>query len=208
MCLGGGGSPPRDNSADVARQEEQARQSRILTGKGEIDNAFSAFNPEFFQSYLNDFLGHYNPQVDKQFKDTKQDLRYDLARRGTLNSTPGQNRFADLLGMYGERRDVLASNANAAVAGVKSDVESNKNALYAQNIASADPTLAAQSAVGRVGTLMTPPVYSPLADLFAGAINSYGAVQQGAGQRLPAGYQQQFQPGYYGGSPSGRSNVK
>jgi hypothetical protein len=199
--------PPVDHSAEIARQEEQARQANILTGQGKIDTAFSAFDPAFFQKYQNDYLGYYNPQIDKQFGTTKRDLRYDLARKGTLNSTPGQTRFADLIDQLGQRRDELASNANAATAGLRSNVEQNKHTLYNQNTVSADPTLAAQGAAGSVGALMTPPVYSPLADLFAGVINSYGAYQAGAGNQIPMQYWQQIQPGYYGGTSSGRNSV-
>lgn len=197
-------STPVDHSAEIARQQEQARKERITTGQGKIDNAFGMFDPAYFDKYKTDFLNYYNPQVDKQFGLAKQDLRYNLARKGTMDSTPGQYEFGKLVDSYGQRRNEVASNANSAMAGQKATVESNKASLYQENTASADPSLAAQSAVSRVGALSTPPVYSPLADLFAGAVNGASAVRYGSYNAMPAGYAPFFSPGYYSSPGSGR----
>lgn len=196
-------SQPVDHSAELARQEEQARKGRILQGQGKIDSAFGMFDEPYFDHFKSDYLNYYTPQVDKQFGRAKQDLSYDLARKGVTNSTPGNKRFADLIDMYGQRRNEVASNALSATAGLKTQVEANKSELYNQNTTSADPSLAAQNSVSRVNSLTTPPVYSPLADLFAGAVNG-GAQYLGQQNRgLPSGYAPYFAPGYYSSS-SGR----
>ncbi len=196
MCFGPFASkPPVDNSAAVARQQEQARNARITEGQGKIDEQFGVFDPSFFGNFQNDYLNYYNPQVDEQFADTRKNLRYDLARKGTLNSTPGQNKFADLIDAYQSRRDEVASNALSATNQLKGDVENTKSELYAQNQQSADPSLAAQSAVSRVGALSTTPTYSPLADLFSGIINTGAAYAGGRQQGLPPGYSELFNPG-------------
>lgn len=196
-------SQPVDNSAALARKEEQARKARILEGQGKIDQNFSLFDDDFFNRYRGDYLNYYNPQVDKQFGDARMGLRYDLARRGVMNSTPGQHRFADLIDMYGQRRNEVASNAQSAVSGLRGQVEQNKAELYQQNTTSADPSLAAQGAVSRVNSLTTPPAYSPIGDLFAGVVNSGAGMVNQQQNRMPAGYSPYFQPGYYS-VPSGR----
>lgn len=192
MC---GGSPPQDNSGEIARQQEQARQARIAQGKENIDKAFEVFTPDYFDKYKQDYLDYYNPDVDRQFTEARKDLRYNLARAGTADGTPGQKAFSDLILAYGDQRRAVASKALEAVNSVRSDVEQNKSDLYSQNVATADPSLAAASAVGRAGSLQTPPSYSPLGDLFSGFTNAGAAYVYGANKSLPAGYRNAFQTG-------------
>jgi hypothetical protein len=196
---------PRDNSARVARNQERARRRRINVGEGAITRTFDrTFNPAYFSDFRNDYLGYYNPQVDEQFGDARQALRYDAARKGTLNSTAGQTRFSDLVGDYSRARQDVAANALAATNTQRANVNQNRNQLLAQNTAAANPNLAARSAVGSVGALTAAPTYSPLADIFASALNSIASYQSGANNRLPAGYDQFFAPGYYSNRSSGR----
>lgn len=186
---------PVDNSAEVARQQEQARQSRIASGQTAIDTAFQGFNPDYFNNYSKSFLDYYNPQADEQFGKAKQDLRYKFARSGTLNSTPAQTKFGDLIKSYGDARDQIAANANAATNDLRGRVDQTKGNLYQQNAVAADPSAASVNAVGQAGSLMTPPAYSPLADLFGGLINTGASYAAGKQQALPPGYGDFFKPG-------------
>lgn len=193
MCL----SPdvPKDNSAAIARKEEKQRQERIREGKGKIDKAFAVFDPKYFDQFKNDYLGYYNPQIDEKYTDARQDLRYNLARAGTQDSTPGQKAFGDLLEGYTDRRREVASNALEATNKIRGQVEQNKSDLYAQNQASADPSLAAIQAVGRAGSLQTPPSFSPVGDIFAGLTNAGASYLSGSNRGLPQGYAPFFAPG-------------
>lgn len=193
MCFGR--KAPKDNSAQIARREADAREGRITEGQGRINDAFNIFDPSFFQNFQQDYLNFYNPQVDKQFGDARREVRYDAARRGTLNSQPSINKFGDLIDSYNQRREEVGSNALTATNQLRGDVENTKSDLYGLNTQSADPSLAAQSAVSRAGSLVTPPSYSPLADLFGGIINTGASYVGGRQQRLPAGYEQLLAPG-------------
>ncbi len=187
--------PAQDNSAAEARQQEQERQSRITAGKAKIDESFGVFTPEYFDQFKGDYLNNYNPQVDDQFTDARKDLRYDLARAGTQDGTPGQKAFGDLTDKYNEHRAGISSKALEATNAIRTQVEQNKSDLYSQNIAAADPSLAAMSAAGRAGSLSSPPSFSPLGDLFSGAVKAGAAYQQGSNRALPAGYGQAFAAG-------------
>lgn len=187
--------PPQDNSAALARQQEQEREQRINQGKGSIDRAFSVFTPDYFNKYQNDYLGYYNPQVDQKYGLAQQDLRYNLARAGTLDATPGQKAFGMLAQAYTDQRRAVESDALDATNKVRTQVEQNKSDLYAQNTASADPSLAATSALSRAGSLQTTPSYSPVGDLFSGFTNAGSAYLQGLNKGLPTGYASRFQPG-------------
>lgn len=203
MCLSS--SPPQDNSAAVARQEAQEREGKIREGQSRIDSAFGIFDPAYYDKFRQTFLDYYNPQVDKQFGDAKEKLTYDMARRGVRDSTPGQNKFGDLIESYGTQREQVAGKAGEAANDLRSKVESNKSDLYAQNTASADPNLSAISAVGRAGSLQSPMSYSPLGDLFAGIVNSGASYLAGRDKGIPSGYRNLLSPG--GGVSSGGVRV-
>lgn len=177
-----------DQSGEIARMLEEQRRAKIKSGEGLINDAFKQFNGNFYDRYRKDYLGHYNPQVDKQFTDSRRDLRYNLARARTQDSTQGQRNFGDLVAEYSKRRAEVGSNALNAVNTYKGNVDQQKNELYQQNMLAADPTKAAQSAAGRVGALQTTPAYSPLGDLFSGFIKGGTAYMAGRQKGLPAGY--------------------
>lgn len=194
MCLFGQ-STPHDNSAEIARQQEEERQAKINAGKTKIDEAFNVFDPAYYDKFQKAYTDNYNPQVDKQFTDARQGVRYNLARKGTLDATAGQKAFGDLVDSYDEKRRQVASNALEATNKIRTAVEQNKSDLYNQNTASADPNLSAISAVGRAGSLSSPQAYSPLGDLFSGLVNSTGSYLAGRNQALPVGYARLLSPG-------------
>lgn len=188
-------SPPRDNSADIARRQAEKRELKITQGKEKIDAAFKVFDPKYFEKFNSDYASYYNPQVDDKFTDARQDLRYNLSRAGIADSTAGQKLFGDLTKAYGDQRRTVASNALEATNKIRSQVESNKSDLYAQNSASADPTLSGINALSRVGSLQTPPSFSPIGDIFAGLTNAGASYLYGRNQGLPPGYRGMFAPG-------------
>lgn len=202
MCLTPS-TPPQDNSAALARQQATEREAKITQGKSSIDNAFGVFDPAFYDKYTKAYTDNYNPEVDRQFGVAKQQLEYGTARRGVQDSTQGQKEFGDLTRDYTGQRTNIASQAIDATNKLRGTVDSQKGDLYAQNSASADPSLSALQATTSANSLTTPGSYSPLGNVFAGAINSgaqYLNNQRGA---LPSGYAAAFAPG--ASLPSGGS---
>jgi hypothetical protein len=196
--------PPQDNSAGLARQQEEERKARIQQGQAAIEKEFAAFNPDYFNRYQQSYLDNYNPQVDEQFGNARKDLRYSLARAHTLDSSGANTAFGKLTGAYDDQRRAITSNAVDATNKIRQQVEQNRGDLLAQNTAAADPSLAAINAVGRAGSLQTTPTYSPLGDLFSGFTNAGASYLAGKGGALPYGYSTAFKPG--GTLPSGYSS--
>lgn len=190
-----GGSPPKDNSADVARQQAQDRENKINQGKSSIDSAFSVFDPAYYQKYTQAYLNNYNPEVDRQFDVAKQQTQYNLARAGTTDSTIGQKQFGDLVRSYGQQKQNIASQAADATNAQRSAIENEKTTLYNQNSTSADPSLASISALSNANSLSQPAQYSPLGSVFAGLANGVAYGLSGSNNRLPAGYATAFAPG-------------
>lgn len=177
-----------DQSAEQARMLEAQRVAKIKSGEGLINDAFKVFDDNYFDQYRKDYLAHYNPQVDKQFTDARQNLRYNLARARIADSTAGQRNFGDLISAYTKQRAEVGSRALNATNTLKGNIDTQKNELYSQNMTAADPTRAAQAAAGQVGALRTTPEYSPIGDLFGGLIRGGQAYVAGRQQALPPGY--------------------
>lgn len=177
-----------DQSAEIARQLEDQRKAKIKSGEGLINDAFKVFDDGFFDQYRQDYLSHYNPQVDRQFTDARRQLRYNLARSGIQDSTAGQRSFGDLVAEYSRQRSRVGADALGATNTLRGNIDTQKNALYDQNLTAADPTRAAQAAAGQVGALRTTPQYSPVGDLFSGFIRGGQAYLAGRQNGLPAGY--------------------
>lgn len=174
MCFSS--DPPRDNSAELARQEEAARQRRIAQGVSNIDTAFAGFDQPFYDQYQNDYLNYYNPQLDDQLKDANKKLTLQLAQTGNLTGQVGANQLADLQAYYDQQKQMLATNAANAVKNLRGSVDSRKSALYADNRAAADPGNAASAAASAVTALQPEPPASPLANVFGDFFSNLGNV--------------------------------
>lgn len=188
-------SVPQDNSAALARQQADERQAAITQGKTSIDNAFSVFDPAYYDKYTQANEDYYNPQVDKQFTDARQKMKYNLSRAGIQDASEGQRQFGELTNTYDDARRQIASNAEAATNQLKQTVDSQKNDLYAQNSASADPSLSSISALSSAGSLQSPATYSPLGNVFSGLVNAGTYYLNGTQKGLPSGYASAFAPG-------------
>ena len=178
-------SLPKDNSAELAAQQAQQRQSQITQGQSAIDKAFSQFDEPYYQNYTNAYEANYNPQVDEQYQRGQQKLAYNEARKGMQDSTPGiyQN---DLLNeSYGQQRQQIAANALSATQDLRNNVQQQKGQLYALNESAADPTLAASNAAAAAGTIPSTPQYSVLGDLFSGLVNAGTGYVAGQNQNNP-----------------------
>ena len=165
MCLGGGGD---GGAAERQRQEEEARQGRIREGKTNIENTFSQFNDDFYDTRRTSYLDYANPQLEDQFKDATRDLTLALARSGLLNSSARARRFGDLQKQYDIQSRAVADKAMDYENQSRSAVGAAKSDLLTQNQSLADPTLAASSAQNRAENLSALPSFSPLGLLFSG----------------------------------------
>lgn len=187
MCTS---KPKKDNSAQLARQEEAKRQARISQGQQGIDAAFASFDDPFYQGYTDQFTGYYNPQLDDQYSDAVKRLTLQLAQSGNLTGSVGATQLADLQKYYDDQKLAITNQAQAATQGLRGNIDQRKSQLYADNRAAADPGSAAAAASSAVTALQPTAPASPLANVFGdffsnlgniAAIKNAKAYQQGTG---------------------------
>jgi hypothetical protein len=161
-----GGGMPSDNSAEIARKQAMARESRVGEGRQSIDQAFTQFDDPYFANQQQQFSDFYMPQVEDQFKAARRGLTLDLARSGNLNSGAGARQLAGLEGKYRDTRTQYADQAMDYSNQRRSDVENERNKLYQYNMSAADPSAVGSAVQAGVGSLGVQPSFSPLGALF------------------------------------------
>lgn len=164
-------------AAAETKQREAQREADIGAGKTAIDQAFSQFNPNFFSDYTKKYSDFYAPQVDDQYKMAQDKLKAQLAGQGVLESGVGNDAMARLAGTRATALSNIQSQGQDAANTLQRNIDAAKTGLYSANANAADPQSAAALATGTATSLAAPQNYSPLADLFAGALNSYGAYR-------------------------------
>ena len=186
MCL----SPPKDNSAELARQREAQRAIAIKTGMGNIDSAFGAFDDDYFKGVQQSALDFYLPQLQDQYRDAHKGAVLSLSRSGNLSGSAGADTLARLKKEQEMARARVGDRALQFSQGARGDVENARSQLVAQLNASADPSAAASQAVNRAQLLSAPPVFDPLGDAFAkftGSLANVAAAEKSGYRGLDTG---------------------
>lgn len=178
---------PVDNTADIARAEEEKRQGRINESIANIDNSFTGFNQPFYDKYQADYTGYYQPQLDDQYADARKRLTLQLAKTGNLTSSAGINQLGDLQENYNTQRTGITNQAIDAVNRLKGDVDMRKSQLYTDARSAADPGSATSAATSAAAALQPGMPASPLANSFADFFknlgNSVAIANSGSGQQ-------------------------
>jgi hypothetical protein len=184
MC---GGKPKVDTSyqdfakreARRARREEDARQVRIAEGMTSIAGVFDGMQP-----VLDDrraaMEGFYLPQLDKQFGTAKDDLTFALARSGQLTSSTAGKRQGDLSEAFALQRAGIEGDIAGDIANTRNSMNQQRQSLEAALRASGDATAASNAALNTALTFrQDSPTLNPIGNVFLGAGQGIGAIQQG-----------------------------
>lgn len=170
MCLSP--SIPKDDSADLAAQQEATREANITQGQSNIDSAFSQFNDPYYNNISTNYEDYYNPQLDQQYQDAVNKLTLSLGQQGILQSSEADRQLKELQETDDSQKQAVASNALNAANSAKQQVAQQKNTLYQLNNTAADPSQAASLAATAVSSAVSTPTYSPLANAFAGLVGN------------------------------------
>ncbi len=127
----------------------------------------SGFDDAFYNKYKQAVLDYYMPQVDKQYKDAKDELTYRLARSGNLRSSAANTDVADLQQQNDLNQAGVRNQADSAAGDLRSQVASERAKATSQLYATEDPEVAANQALSSVRDIsLQQPDLSPLSALF------------------------------------------
>lgn len=180
MCFGGGGGGDGGAAEQQAKLDakEAKRQEDIKAGQGKIDEAFSQFNPAYYDKFKTDYTGYYTPQIGQQYDIAKDKLAATLAGRGTLDSSVGANKFAQLDKTRALAEADIGNQSVDASNGLRKQAEDTKSNLYSLNQSAADPALASARAIGEASAITAPRALSPLGQVFASVMQPFATYNK------------------------------
>jgi hypothetical protein len=138
------------------------------------------FDDAFFNNYKQKVLDYYQPDEQRQYDAAQRDLKYSLARAGTLQSSTAADKQGELAYNDALQKANIVANANSQEGQLKSQIQSNKQALINQLYTTEDPTLTANLAQSSAqASRLQDPTLTPAAALFTPALTTVGSAVQG-----------------------------
>ncbi len=171
MGLGGGSNSAavrqQREDAEAARRREQERQGRLDTGLANINETFGTLGDQFYNDYRDAHTDYYLPQVSEQFDDASKQLKFNLARKGILDSTMAGEEGARLEKDKALAEGRVRGDADAAAGQLRDRTQQEKDASIAQLYATEDPDVAASGALNSMRSIQqTQPDFSALGQIF------------------------------------------
>lgn len=211
-----------DRQAALTNTWQTGRAANLAQATDSINQAFSRFTPQYYQQYAQDWVNHYNPQIQDQFNTATVNTDYGLARTGNLRSQTAADQNMALLKQQGVAQADVANQAIQAANTLQQNVAGAKQNLM--SAATSDATLGSPVTPGSadaiqanfnntanalqqiknqagdtITTLQATPNYSSLGSIFGSLASAGSSAVQGnnAYSNLQA-----FQQGLGGGTGS------
>lgn len=208
MCfsgLFGGGGSSSSKIAKQARADEDARQTRIRAGMGDIDSAFAGFDDDYYSGRARAYTDYADPQIDRQHDEARRQLIFALSRSGNLDSSAANRDNANLERDTNEAR-VTAANTGLDLANrTRADVEGARSNLVAQLSATGDSSASSTAALREAQRIAQPAGYSPLGSLFSTFMSNLSAIGSNPSNGFAGFFPQSPKPGY---ATSGKGSAR
>jgi hypothetical protein len=151
-----------------------------LTYQAPTGKTAGGFDDDFYKSYKQKVLDYYTPDEQRQYDAAQRDLKYSLARAGTLNSSTAADKQGELAYNDALQKANIVANANTQTGNLKSQIQSNKQSLINQLYATEDPTLTANLAQSSAAaSRLKDPDLTPASALFTPALTTVGSAING-----------------------------
>ena len=155
-------------------------QGTPLTVQTPTGATTGGFDDAFYNNYKQKVLDYYEPDEQRQYDAAQRDLKYSLARAGTLQSSTAADKQGELAYNDALQKANIVANANAQEGNLKSQIQSNKQALINQLYSTEDPTLTANLAQSSAAaSRLQDPTLTPAAALFTPALTTAGSAVSG-----------------------------
>ena len=162
-----------DASGKITRQGDPLS----VTSTYDTGQTSGGFDDAFYNNYKQKVLDYYQPDEQRQYDAAQRDLRYGLARAGTLQSSTAADKQGELAYSDALQRANIVANANTQTGNLQNQIQSNKQSLINQLYTTEDPTLTANLAESSAkASQLQDPTLTPAAALFSPALTSVGSA--------------------------------
>ncbi len=130
--------------AQQAREYAEGRNTMVDEANTNIEAAYGGFNDTYFSKFAQDFVDHYKPQIERSYKNERDQSTYAFADAGTLRSSMAADSFGELDRGRAEKEASIAAQAQDRAQQFRGDIqsqkESAKGAIYSA-LGTASPVL-------------------------------------------------------------------
>jgi len=172
------------NAGNLMRQQQQQQQALTEQSVNQINQAFGGFNPQFYKGISNAYLAYALPQLWNQYSGMRNQLGYNLANQGILNSTAAQQGQQQLGQAMASGQANIGSQAVQQAQNLQQQVAQQKANLMAQAQSATSPSSIGQQATAMAGSLSGPSYFAPIGNMFSG-LGQLFAAQQAANTYNP-----------------------
>jgi hypothetical protein len=190
-----------------AKQAEEQRKSSIAAMRSSVDSAFGSFDDKYYSGISDSVLNYYLPQLDEQFGDAGNQLKFKLARQGLMKSTTAGNENAKLKSKYDIERSGVTNKAADAASQARENVSAAKASLYGLAESASDPAqvntqLSQETARLRAYAPELTPMAKVFTDYLSPVISTVGTGLAAEAQGYPG-----FNTGIFNNGTSAREKV-
>jgi hypothetical protein len=149
------------------------------------------FTDAFYAKRKGEYEGYALPQLAKEYEQTRQNMIYDLANKGLLNSSAAETTTMSLGNEVAKRKREIGDAAVNYEQQLRKQVADEKAAMVAQLYATADPASASQAALASASRLQMPSAFEPVGNFLTDwtamnlAKKQYEQAQAGSGWPSP-----------------------
>jgi hypothetical protein len=159
------------------------------------------FDKGFYDKFRQGLIDFYTPDVNDQYRESRDETGFRLARAGLSSSSMADTEYAKLVKQRGKATADIANKADIETGKVRGNVNDQRKAITSQLYATEDPGVAASQALDAANKIsLDEGDRSPLGDLFK--LATVGAAGFGQGYNNQRTMSQI--PGY---NPAGATRV-
>jgi len=134
---------------------------------------FEGYQPEFFNERARAYERFALPQVEDQYRATRDAVTFGLANRGLGRSSVGDTARGNVERTAGKARQQVVDTGIAQANKLRGDVESARQEAIRTLYETSNPAQALQSAVAAATQFEQPPVFAPIANAFGNVAEQY-----------------------------------
>jgi len=166
----------QDASGNITKQGDPLS----ITSQYDTGQRTGGFDDAFYNAYKQKVLDYYQPDEQRQYDEAQRNLKYSLARAGTLRSSTAADKQGELAYNDALQKANIVANANTQEGNLKSQIQQNKQSLINQLYSTEDPTLTANLAQSSAAaSRLQDPMLTPASALFTPALTTVGSAVQG-----------------------------
>ena len=159
------------------------------------------FDKGFYDKFRQGLIDFYTPDVNDQYRESRDETGFRLARAGLSNSSMADTEYANLVKQRGKATADIANKADVETGKVRGNVADQRKSITSQLYATENPDVAASQALDATNKIsLDQGDRSPLGDLFK--IATIGAAGFGQGDNNQRTLSQI--PGY---NPAGATRI-